>query len=164
MDFKENFRIGGGPVEMSSTFFNKSQISDLGFAAVYKDSNGNTKYKYFNYLSEILSHDAKYASECLSDLLNDQFFRRFNYVHLWSDSRPHFRTQELIYSVFVDIAGQFEMTFTVNYFCEYHGKSIVDGHFGCLSRWFSQGEINHSIMNILQLKDTFEQATARSRL
>ncbi|PVZ96807.1 hypothetical protein BB558_007268, partial [Smittium angustum] len=138
MDFKENFRVGGGPVEIGSAFYSKSQISDLGFATVYKDPEGDIKYKYFNFLSKVLSHDAKYVSKCLSDLLNNEFFSRFNRIHLWSDSGPQFRLQELLYSVFVDLTSQTDIVFKLNYFCEYHGKSIVDGHFGCLSRWFSQ--------------------------
>ncbi|PWA02287.1 hypothetical protein BB558_001577 [Smittium angustum] len=143
-------RVGGGPVEIGSAFYSKSQISDLGFATVYKDPEGVIKYKYFNYLSKVLSHDAKYVSECLSDLFNNEFFCRFNRIHLWSDSGPHFRSQELLYSVFVDLISQTDIVFTLNYFCEYRGKSIVDGHFGKLS--------------IEVLKETFEQAAARFRL
>jgi hypothetical protein len=32
MDFKQNFKIGGGPVETGSNFFEKTQVSVLGFA------------------------------------------------------------------------------------------------------------------------------------
>ena len=31
MDFKENFKIGGDPIETSKIFYNKSQVSCLGF-------------------------------------------------------------------------------------------------------------------------------------
>ncbi|PWA01094.1 hypothetical protein BB558_002840 [Smittium angustum] len=137
MDFKENFKVDGGPVEIGARFYTKSQISDLGFAAIYIDSVGKKKYKYFNYMSEILSHNPLYVSDCLSDLFRDTFFGRFNRIHLWSDSRPHFRLQELLYSVFINLTNIFNKIFTLNYFTEYHKKSVVDGHFGCLSRWLA---------------------------
>ncbi|PVZ98000.1 hypothetical protein BB558_006008 [Smittium angustum] len=137
MGFKENFKVDGGPVEIGARFYTKSQISDLGFAAIYIDSVGKKKYKYFNYMSEILSHNPLYVSDCLSDLFRDTFFGRFNRIPLWSDSRPHFRLQELLYSVFTNLTNIFNKIFTLNYFTEYHKKSVVDGHFGCLSRWLA---------------------------
>ncbi|OMJ09121.1 hypothetical protein AYI69_g10803 [Smittium culicis] len=98
MDFKENFRIGGGPVEIGANFYSKSLISDLCFAVIYKKTENILEYKYFNYLSGILSHDSKYVTECLPDLMKDQFMDQFSNVLSWSDSGPHFRSQELLYS------------------------------------------------------------------
>ena len=49
MDFKENFKIGGGPIETSQIFYNKSQVSFLGFCLIYKEDN-QIKRKYYNYL------------------------------------------------------------------------------------------------------------------
>ncbi|PVU99789.1 hypothetical protein BB559_000413 [Furculomyces boomerangus] len=76
MDFKENFRIGTGPIETSQQFYHKTQISNLGFALITKEANEKIRYKYFDYLSEILSQNSLF----------------------------------------------------------YHGKSVVDGHSGLLSR------------------------------
>ena len=39
MDFKENFKIGGVPIEISQIFYNKSQVSFLGFCLIYKENN-----------------------------------------------------------------------------------------------------------------------------
>lgn len=52
MDFKENFRLGEGPNETKKEFFNKSQISVLGFALAYK-KNDNILIDYHTYLSKI---------------------------------------------------------------------------------------------------------------
>jgi hypothetical protein len=38
----------------------------------------------------------------------------------------------------------------MNFFVEYHGKNIVDGHFEVLSRWFSEGE---TVQNIHTIED-----------
>ncbi|OMJ17602.1 hypothetical protein AYI70_g5874, partial [Smittium culicis] len=61
--------------------------------------------------------------------MKDQFMDQFSNVHLWSDSGPHFRSQELLHSIFFDFDSDFEKDFTLNFFAEYHGKSLVDGHF-----------------------------------
>ncbi|PVU87854.1 hypothetical protein BB560_006425, partial [Smittium megazygosporum] len=84
-DFKENFKIGGGPVESNSSFYRKVQISDLCFCIFYKE-DGQIFRKYFNYLSENLSHDSFYAINCLKSLLALEDLARFRTVHLWSDS------------------------------------------------------------------------------
>ncbi|PVV01281.1 hypothetical protein BB560_004307, partial [Smittium megazygosporum] len=59
-DFKENFKIGGGPVESSRDYYEKPQISDLCFCVISK-SGGNVQRRYYNYLSENLSHDSLFA-------------------------------------------------------------------------------------------------------
>ena len=52
----------------------------------------------------------------------------------------------------------------VNFFTEYHSKSIVDGHFGLLSRWFSEGEKVQPIKNINDLLRFFISKTNQSSL
>ncbi|PVU99307.1 hypothetical protein BB559_000824 [Furculomyces boomerangus] len=39
MDFKENFRLGSGPIKTSTDFYSKPQISNLGFALIVKGTN-----------------------------------------------------------------------------------------------------------------------------
>ena len=69
MDFKENIKIGGGPIEITYDYYHKQYISVLGTCIIYKDENGNTKTKYIDFFSEILNHDSKYTSDCLYSLL-----------------------------------------------------------------------------------------------
>ena len=57
LDFKQNFKIGGGPIETNQQFYDKKQILVLGFAIYYKDNNNNLITRYVDFLSEILSHD-----------------------------------------------------------------------------------------------------------
>ena len=38
IDFKENFKIGCGTIKTSQIFYNKSQVSCLGFSLIYKDN------------------------------------------------------------------------------------------------------------------------------
>ncbi|OMJ20340.1 hypothetical protein AYI70_g4167 [Smittium culicis] len=135
-DFKENFKIGGGPVESSDVFYSRFQISDLFFCLVYK-SNGHIKRRYYNYLSENLTHDSVYALSCLFKLLKSPDFAIFKNIYLWSDSGPHFRNSEFLCAVMKVLPESFpRKNFFLNYFSENHGKSYVDGHFGVLSKWF----------------------------
>ena len=67
MDFKENLRIGGGPVEIKMDFFNKKQISVLGIAVIYFNS-GVKVVDYHSFLSEQLTHDSLFAGNCLKEL------------------------------------------------------------------------------------------------
>ena len=53
MDFKENIKIGGGPIEITYDYYHKQYISVLGTCIIYKDENGNTKTKYIDFFSEI---------------------------------------------------------------------------------------------------------------
>jgi hypothetical protein len=161
MDFKENFRIGGGPVETTASFYQKQQVSLLSFAVQYRDGAGNLAVKYFDYLSKILSHDSLFVQECVAKLLDEPFMRGFQQFHFWSDSGPNFRSAELMYAWCRHFSkDRPECTFTVNFFNEYHGKSLVDGHFGLLARWFVEEEAQRDVGSIEELKAAFEAKVA----
>jgi hypothetical protein len=44
-----------------------------------------------------------------------------------------------------------------NFFGEYHGKSLVDGHFGLLSRWLSEGEKSRPVENVQSCIDLMQE-------
>lgn len=156
MDFKENFKIGGGPIETGQVFFQKIQVSDLGFAVYYKGVDNNLHVKYFNFMSKILSHDSLFAIDCISQLLQQPFMQQFGEFCFWSDSGPHFRSAELLHFVADRLPTTYiGKRFFLNYFTEYHGKSVVDGHFGLLSRWFYDGEATQDIKTLDDLMNFF---------
>ncbi|PVU97092.1 hypothetical protein BB560_005763, partial [Smittium megazygosporum] len=133
-DFKENFKIGGGPIETTRDFYQKSQISDLCFCVMSKSGN-QIQRRYYSYLSENLSYDLHYVINCLKDLLCRSESQEFEEVNLWSDSGPHFKNADYLYSMCLELPQIFSSKkFKLNYFMENHGKSDVDGHFGVLSR------------------------------
>jgi len=140
MDFKENVKIGGGPVETGASYYKQKQISVLGFAVHFTDEYGNLTMRYFDFLSEILSHDSLFVVDCISKLLSQSFMARFKNIFFWSDSGPHFRSGEVLDFVFDRLPRDFpEKSIYLNFFAEYHGKSVVDGHFGVLSNWLKDG-------------------------
>ncbi|PVV01162.1 hypothetical protein BB560_004430 [Smittium megazygosporum] len=89
-DFKENFRIGGGPVESGNNFYQKVHISDLHFCIIYKE-NEEIKRSYHNFLSENLSHDSLFVINYFKTFLGLEEIKKFKKVHFWSDSGPHFK-------------------------------------------------------------------------
>ncbi|CAG8507156.1 13046_t:CDS:2, partial [Dentiscutata heterogama] len=108
---KKNIRIGGDLVETENNFFEKTQVSVLGFAVYYHEPDRSLHTQYFDYFSDVLSHDTLFVINCITKLLSHSFMSRFHEACFWSDCEPH-----------------------------YYGKNIIDSHFGVLSRCFSEGE------------------------
>jgi hypothetical protein len=155
MDFKQNISTGGGPVETGQAFYNKKQISVLGFAVHYRDNLNNLRVRYVDFLSEILSHDSLFAGDCLTKLCESSFMRQFREICLWADAGPHFRSAEFMHHVFRRLPTTHPARFYMNYFAEQHGKNICDSHFGVLSRWHTDGETSRNINTIGDLAALF---------
>ena len=137
MDFKQSFKIGGGPVELSQSFYNKSSVSCLGFMMI-TNSGGNIRRRYYDFLSEVITHDSFFVKNCIESL-KDGTLSDFTKIHFWSDNAGHFRSQELKKYILLDLPSKNYET-TQNFFVEYHGKSDLDGHFGVLLRAFNKYE------------------------
>lgn len=160
LDFKENIKVGGGPVETSQSFYDRTPVSILGFALVTKPNN-KINYEYHDFLSEILSHDSLFAGECLIKLLNSERFNGINNLKIWSDNGNHFRSQEFLFFVFKEASKIIKGDIKLNRFVECHGKSVVDGHFGVLTKLFKQKEKELYIKDIHDLKKVFEDEELR---
>ena len=140
VDFKENIRLGGGPVECGQDYFTRQQCSVLGMAVGYWNQvKQQPSVEYVDFFSDILSHDALFVSNCLSNVLDN--FIKFKYqnlnlkkVHFWNDTGRHFQCGELAHYLLNIVPVEYNIQVTWNFFGEHHGKSIVDGHFGLLSR------------------------------
>lgn len=145
MDFKQNFKIGGGPVEKSQAFYNKSSISCLGFCVIYKVA-GEVKRSYHDYLSEVISHDSHYVINCIRSL-EEKNLERFSKIHFWSDNAGHFRSEELRNYILLELPTK-NYTVSQNFFVEYHGKSDIDGHFGLLQKVFNEYERKYQTWSI----------------
>ncbi|PVV01797.1 hypothetical protein BB560_003773 [Smittium megazygosporum] len=67
---KDQISIAKSAVYKSSRdYYEKPQISDLCFCVISK-SGGSVQRRYYNYLSENLSHDSLFAINCLKSLLS----------------------------------------------------------------------------------------------
>lgn len=157
IDFKENLRIGGGPVETKANFFTQKQISDLGIAVIYKNKKGYKEVSYYNYFSEILTHDSVYSADCLKELLIREEMKSFEDISIWSDGGNHFRSQEFLGSIFEELNIKLHKNIKMNYFAEYHGKSLVDGHFGLITKWLKECMTTNYINTIDDLKTCFSK-------
>ncbi|KAL1919225.1 mitochondrial 37S ribosomal mS29 domain-containing protein [Calcarisporiella thermophila] len=132
-NFKENLHLGGGPVETWKVFFSKKQRSCLGTVLLSPDG----KKEYFDFFSDILSHDVK---DCLEVLFSKLSLSEVDTLEIWTDCGPHFRCQELTQYLLNEFPSKYSKKVRWNFFAEYHGKSWFKSHFGFLSRWFSSIE------------------------
>lgn len=155
MDFKENFRLSYGGNEIGNDYYNKRQISCLGVSLIY-NIDGNEYIQYISYLSKILSHDSLFSSDVLEQFL-DELNSKYKNIHIFTDCGPHFRSKEFICRV-KNISKKRNKNVSLHFFAEYHGKSLVDGHFGRLSQLFKKNiDINYYIENVQVLRDVFEK-------
>lgn len=155
IDFKENLRIGGGPEETKKEYFEQSFISDLGAAVITKE-NGNIAKSYYNFFSEILTHDSLYSGDCIKELFSRNEMKRYKNVSIWSDGGKHFKSKEFLARVFENVHKTLKINIKVNFFAEYHGKNIVDGHFGTISKWLKECLTHKEIKTIDGLIASFK--------
>ncbi|KAL1920657.1 uncharacterized protein VTP21DRAFT_1034 [Calcarisporiella thermophila] len=161
-NFKENLRLGEGPVETGKTYFSKQQCSCLGMVLLSPDG----QKEYFDFFSENLSHDTLHVKDCLDILFSKISLEGFETLEVWTDCGPHFKCQELAHYLLREFPVKYIKEVQWNFFAEYHGKSWVDGHFDLLSRWFSSIESTTGTSNIDSLIQSFEdrlQATNDGR-
>ncbi|PVV02307.1 hypothetical protein BB560_003243, partial [Smittium megazygosporum] len=82
-EFRDHFKFN----DLQRKAFRKQQL-DLDTDSCM---NGQMTRKYFNYLSENLTHDTFYVINCLKDLLSHEELEKFQKIHLWSDSGAQFK-------------------------------------------------------------------------
>ena len=162
LDFKENIRLGGGPRETNKVFYQKKQCSVLGFHLVHKSADGAVHKKYIDFFSSILSHDSLFAKDCLRDLVTEPSFPRLSSLSIWTDCGPHFRSFEFAHAVLRELPEKLSIPVQWNLFGECHGKSLVDGHFGLLSRWLSEGEKTRQVKDMRGCIEMMQEMLQRS--
>ena len=163
MDYKENIKVGGGPIETNQCFYEKAPISVLGCALIF-NKNNKISYEYHDFLSEILSYDSLFSGECFIELLKSKCFDSIDNIKIWTDNGNHFRSQEFLYYVFIESKKYFQGTIKYNRFVKCHGKSLVDGHFGVLTKIIKQKELEKYIKNLYDLKETLEEEERRKSI
>ena len=169
-DFKENIKLGGGPVELNQDYYHRQQCSVFGCAVVFFDPvSKKHKTVYADYFSDVLSHDGIFVRDCISDLLSKisnicPRLEVMKKINIWTDVGPHFRCQEVAHFFAVDVPKMFKVDVEWNTFAECHGKSIVDGHFGLLSRWMKKIETKNKVSSIDVLIQLLHQKVINSNI
>ena len=101
---------------------------------------------------------------CLLNILKKDRFKGIKNLKVWSDNGNHFISYEFLYYLFKEVPKIIKGSVKFNRFVECHGKSIVDGHFGVLSKLFKQKEKELYINDINELKRCFEEEEERKWL
>lgn len=152
LDFKENLKLGSGPVEVGKDFFERTQVSCLGCAVHIGHTDKTFSTHYFDVLSYSLSHDGLYVREAMNlviPLVQQLAGGTLSDLALWMDCGPHFRCFEVLHDLLIDVPECFAIpTVRINYFAEHHGKSLVDGHFGHVSRAVKQYTMSKRLVDI----------------
>jgi hypothetical protein len=167
MDFKENLALDCGIQEVNRQFYNKPQRSFFGLVACYRDKKDEPlKKSYFDFVSNVLTHDTLYVTECLDKFFGSDLFtkRNFKKVFFWFDNGPHhFRTHELT-AYFKGLKPRLNLDrLQWNFFVEYHGKNFCDSHFSLISRFIRDGlrQASLTLKNEQELI-TFLEASVKS--
>ena len=109
-----------------------------------------------NLFSEILSHDSLFSSEALDRIVCHLKGLEYEFVNVFTDCGPHFRSKEFIYNA-KSISDKYDLNVSVNFFGEHHGKSEINGMFGKLSVVFKAVDYSYEINNVYELKEAFEK-------
>jgi hypothetical protein len=134
IDFKQNIKIRYA-VEVNQDFYQVMERSVFGVLVSFK-SGGVVTHKFVDYVSANTNHDTVAAVDCLSLLFSSDWFReqRFSKLGVWADCGGSFRSFAFVHFILIQLVVENHFKSTeVNFFCEYHGKSEVDGHFSRLS-------------------------------
>ena len=159
LDFKENFKLSSSGHELSYDFYNKRQVSCLGASLIFK-SNGIENIQYAAYLSDILNHDSLFSGDVL-ELIIKEIKSQFKYINIFTDCGPHFRSNEFLCRI-KNLSQVYNINISINFFGEYHGKSLVDGFFGKLSKIFKKLDFENNIKNAKNLKELFEKEALKN--
>jgi hypothetical protein len=167
-DFKENIKLGKGPVELNHEFYHRQQCSVYGCQVIYYNQiYQKVKTVNVDFFSDILSHDGVFVQDCLQKLLENIYdlcpgLGRINKINFWSDVGNHFRSQEVAHYLLVEVKKRFNIDVNWDTFVECHGKSTVDSHFGVLSQWMKDLENHKKIDTVEQLISCLQKKVQHS--
>ena len=165
LDFKENMILGRGPYETNRDFYNRRPMSVLGFYIVI-NRDGHVTREYIDFISNVLSHDSKYATDCIDKVMQMYALRDVSGLAVWSDCGPHFRSKEFLHHILTILPERCSssVAVTMNYFSEYHGKSNVDGHFSTLSYWLKQATCRTHVDSVGKAKAELEKQAQHAKI
>jgi hypothetical protein len=137
MDFKQNIKLNKGHLEVSRDFFNAPSRSYLTLVTFYKEGE-TTKKKYWDFISRSLNHDAQFVADCIDQvLLQADFLKEGNRKRLifWSDNcGGQFKNAKMLAKY--GRLSEAGYIVDVNFFTQYHGKSVCDAHFALINRYY----------------------------
>ena len=146
VDFKQDITVPLASVQTSSMFYGpaRQELTCIAFA-IFENKEGVTSQKNVMFLSEIIDHTSLVTGEYFREAM--QFLSppgSFERLLLWHDCGGHFRSYEHIAFLIREVFQKHKCPTQVNFFCEKHGKGLIDGIFGRVQGWIEsylrQGE------------------------
>jgi len=150
MDFKEKIQLGHAPRETGMSFFNRQPMTVLGIFIQKKNKDNIIERRYFDILSLVISQDAAFVKNALTEFFTSQanLFSNITDLFIFTDKGPHFLNKELAHFLLLNVTQLLHCDVHWNLWAAKHGKSDVDGHFGHLSRWYKDTTTNVAINTI----------------
>lgn len=99
MDFKENIRLGSGPIQLGHDWYG-SPLRAVFSIVVWFVKDGKLTRQDIVFVSECLNKDTQFVTDCLDKLREMEFFKELELssVKLWMDNcGSHFKTKEFMY-------------------------------------------------------------------
>ena len=163
LDYKENLKLNVGPVQQGRDYYEQTQRSLLGFVVLLNDGNGVVKKIFVNFVSQVLSKDGLFSSDCMKVLMKLPMFAKIKQLSVWSDSGPHFRCGEFAFCLFDTLFKETSFdSVSWNLFVEKHGKNLCDTHFSSLSSWLKQAELDGHISTTEELIAALEKQIGKT--
>ena len=137
MDFAQSRSLPMGPEEGGSWWYcgARLQVTVLGFYVWGVDFD---KPVYYTYLSDVMDHTPLFVIACMKDWLAKLPDEHVESYSLWADVGPHFRAYRF-WSWWLDVfPREVRKPVFLDYFVEGHGKGVLDGMFGRMSKWTEQ--------------------------
>lgn len=139
LDFKQNITIPLASVETSTMFYGpaRQEITCLAFASL-ESFEGRTRQKNIVFLTEIIEHTSLITGEFFLDVMGHMSGPgAFKQISAWHDCGRHFLSYQHVAFLIDKVFKHFWRPLRINYFCEKHGKGLIDGIFAHVSGWIN---------------------------
>jgi len=124
----------------------KFKLKDLNFTLYYLETTHNRLVHQFHDYWSKSKKDYKYTTQAFTHLTNEEIFKRFENLIVWSDGG--LKTKEILY-YFSMIAQSIKKPILLNYFAPYHGHNVLIDfivHFGTGKRMLKQAVGNGGVV------------------
>ncbi len=134
MDFGSGYVLPQKQYESSVEFFSKKIVRDLVVVLIFRNSDGQLKIQYFDFLSDTMKTTYPYVEKVWYYLFEMEFLQDFVKIQIFSDGGPHhFKTLNTIH-LFEKLQNIYNKEMIYNLFASYHGKGLYDAHTGIAKR------------------------------
>lgn len=159
IDFKAHWRAGGKMrVETDDAHWNRVSFATCGVIAWLPTACGvGCKPLYMTYVSPSMDQTT-YAAQrvveaAIAELQSYEEWASVRRLSAWADCGPHFRGCNFVGYMLDTLPRAMGLPINLNFFCEKHGKTLLDGWFRVLDGFFELALKSLSVERALKKLD-----------